>query len=189
MRIGLLGGTFNPIHIGHLILAEEALWKLKLDKLIFVPCYTPPHKTEEDLQDAEDRYNMVVLATEDNPMFEVSDFEINNKDVSYSINTIKEFRRLYGDQAEIFFIAGSDSLKELFSWKEVGEIFNLSQFVIANRPGYPISNVPAKTEVVVITSMEVSSSEIRKRVKENRSIRYLIPEKVREYIVERKLYK
>ena len=189
MRIGILGGTFNPIHIGHLILAEEACFKLKLDKLIFVPTFIPPHKDMEPEMNPQDRLKMVQLAIEDNPSFEVSRFEIDSKKKSYSIDTLKEFRRIYGDDAELYFITGSDSLKDLFSWKDINDIFKISKFIVANRPGYPFKDLPKEAEAVVITPIEVSSQDIRKRIKEGRSIRYLVPEKVRKYILEHNLYK
>jgi nicotinate-nucleotide adenylyltransferase len=188
MRIGILGGTFNPIHIGHLILAEEARFKLKLDKLIFVPAFIPPHKDASEIISAKDRLAMVKIAIEDNPAFGVSTYEIDAKKKSYSIDTLKEFRSIYGDDAQLCFITGSDSLKDLFSWKDVNDIFKISKFIVANRPGYPIKDVPKEVDTVVITPIEVSSEDIRKRLKEHRSIRYLVPEKVRKYIIERKLY-
>lgn len=189
MRIGILGGTFNPIHIGHLILAEEAYYKLKLDKLVFVPTFMPPHKDLFGPISPKDRLRMAQLAVEDNPKFEVSTFEIDSKKKSYSIETLKEFRRLYGDDAQLYFITGSDSLKDLFSWKDVSDIFKISKFIVANRPGYPVKDVPKEVETVVITPIEVSSEDIRRRLHEGRSIRYLVPEKVRSYIVEHNLYK
>ena len=188
MRIGILGGTFNPIHIGHLILAEEAYFKLKLNKLIFVPAFVPPHKSTSDLISAKDRLDMVRLAIEDNPAFEISTYEVDSKKKSYSIDTLKEFRSLYGDEAQLCFITGSDSLKDLFSWKNINDIFKISKFIVANRPGYPIKDIPKEADTVVITPIEVSSEDIRKRLKEGRSIRYLVPEKVREYILKRGLY-
>lgn len=188
MKIGIVGGTFNPIHIGHLILAEEALWKLKLDKVIFVPSYLPPHKEEEKILDPEHRFKMILLAIEGNPKFEISRIEIDAKQTSYSIDTIKKFKEQFGAKAEIFFITGSDSLKELFSWKKIDEIFELSNFIVAKRPGFPIDEVPKDVQVVPITGMEISSSEIRKRLKEGKSIRYLVPDQVREYIEANRLY-
>ncbi len=188
MRIGLLGGTFNPIHIGHLILAEEALSKLKLDKIVFVPTYIPPHKSVEGAIKPQDRLKMTALAIEDNPSFEVSDFEISSKKTSYSIDTLKEFRKKYGDDAQLYFITGSDLLKDLFSWKNVNDIFKMSKFVVANRPGYPVKDVPREVETVVITPIEVSAEDIRRRLRAGRSIRYLVPEKVRGYIIDRGLY-
>ena len=189
MRIGILGGTFNPIHIGHLILGEEALWKLNLDKVIFVPAYLPPHKEEEEVLDAEKRFRMVILATEGNPRFEVSRIEIDSKQKSYSVDTLKAFRKQYGPDAELFFVTGSDSLKDLVSWRQIDEIFKLSKFIVAERPGFPIEKMPDQIQAVVITEIEVSSSGIRKRLKEKKSIRYLVPDKVREYIEKNGLYR
>lgn len=188
MRIGILGGTFNPIHIGHLILAEEARFKLKLDKLILVPAFMPPHKDTSDVIDAKDRLEMVRLAIEDNPAFEISTYEVDSKKKSYSIDTLKEFRKIYGDEAQLCFITGSDSLKDLFSWKNINDIFKISKFIVANRPGYPLKDIPKEADTVVITPIEVSSEDIRKRLKEGRSIRYLVSEKVRKYILEHNLY-
>ncbi|MDD5448989.1 MAG: nicotinate-nucleotide adenylyltransferase [Candidatus Omnitrophica bacterium] len=188
MKIGILGGTFNPIHIGHLILAEEALHKLNLDKIIFVPSYLPPHKEEEVILDAAHRFKMVSLAVKGNPRFEVSKIEIDAREKSYSVDTIKKFKAQFPPDTEFFFITGSDSLKELFSWKKIDEILALSNFIVANRPGFPIQGVPKAIQMVAITGMEISSSDIRKRLKEARSIRYLVPDAVREYIEKSKLY-
>lgn len=189
MRIGILGGTFNPVHIGHLILAEEAHLKLNLDKVIFVPSFIPPHKEIDPKVKPKDRLKMVQLAIADNPHFDVSKFEIESEKKSYSIDTLKEFRKKYGDKSQLYFITGSDSLKDLFSWKDINDIFKISKFIVANRPGYPVNNVPEEVETVVITPIEVSSEDIRKRIKEGRSIRYLVPEKVHKYIEEHKLYR
>ncbi|MDP2929505.1 MAG: nicotinate-nucleotide adenylyltransferase [Candidatus Omnitrophota bacterium] len=188
MRIGILGGTFNPIHMGHLILAEEARFKLKLEKVVFVPAFVPPHKDSAEIINAKDRLEMVRLAIEDNPAFKVSTFEIDSKKKSYSIDTLKDFRSMYGEDTELSFITGSDSLKDLFSWKNINDIFKISKFIVANRPGYPMKDVPKEVETVVITPIEVSSLDIRRRLMEGRSIRYLVPEKVRKYIAEHKLY-
>ena len=188
MRIGILGGTFNPIHVGHLILAEEALAKLSLDKVVFVPTHIPPHKNVGDAK-PKDRLKMTELAIANNDSFEVSTFELDSKKKSYSIDTLKSFRDKYGESVQLYFITGSDLLKDLFSWKNVNEIFKMSKFIVANRAGYPLNNVPDEVETVVITPIEVSSEDIRKRLKESRSIRYLVPEKVRSYIARHGLYK
>ncbi|KPK40287.1 MAG: hypothetical protein AMJ78_07355 [Omnitrophica WOR_2 bacterium SM23_29] len=189
MRIGILGGTFNPIHLGHLVLAEEAKEKLNLDKVIFVPAHIPPHKKDEEIAEANDRLRMAELAVKGNPSFEVSTFEIDAKTTSYSVKTLREFKKRYGEDTKLFFITGADSLGELFSWKELDEIFKLSQFIVANRPGYDIANVPKGIEVVTITSLEISSSQIRRKIKERKSIRYLVPDAVKEYIIAKGLYK
>jgi len=169
-------------------LAEEARFKLKLDRVVFVPSLIPPHKDVFEVINAKDRLAMVRLAIEDNPAFEVSTYEIDSKKKSYSIDTLKEFRSIYGDEAQLCFITGSDSLKDLFSWKDINDIFKISKFIVANRPGYPMKEIPKEAETVVITPIEVSSEDIRRRLKEHRSIRYLVPEKVRKYIADRKLY-
>ena len=189
MRIGILGGTFNPIHMGHLILAEEALSKLKLDKVIFVPTFIPPHKNIEGSVRPKDRLKMVERAVQDNSAFAVSTFELDLKKKSYSIDTLKEFKKVYGDDAEFYLITGSDLLKDLFSWKDVNDIFKMSKFIVANRPGYPVKDVPKDVETVVITPIEVSSEDIRRRLKAGKSVRYLVPDKVWSYIVEHDLYK
>jgi nicotinate-nucleotide adenylyltransferase len=189
MRIGILGGSFNPIHVGHLVLAEEAKEKLSLDKVIFVPAYIPPHKKDEELAEPNDRFKMVELAVRGNSSFEVSAFEIDAKTTSYSVETLKALKKKCGEGANLFFVTGADSMGELFSWKEIDQIFKLSHFIVANRPGYTIANVPAGVDVVTITSLEISSSLIRKKIKEGGSIRYLVPEPVREYIIARRLYK
>ncbi len=189
MSIGILGGTFNPIHIGHLILAEEALSKLKLDKVVFIPTYLPPHKDVEGKIKPKDRLKMVELAVEDNPTFECSSLEIDSRKMSYSIDTLKALKKKYGADNQLYMITGSDLLKDLFSWKDVNEIFKMSKFIVANRPGYPVEDVPDGVETVVITPIEVSSEDIRRRLKEERSIRYLVPEKVRQYIIAKGLYR
>ncbi len=188
MKIGILGGTFNPIHIGHLILGEEACRILNLDRLIFVPAYLPPHKEERDLIDAEDRYKMVTLAIKGNPSFEVSKSEIKKKGKSYSIQTIREFKDRFGKKAELFLITGSDVLEELSMWKEIDKIFKLSNFIVANRPGYPTKEVPPEIRLISIIAINLSSSGIRERIREGKSIRYLVPENVWRYIVKKKLY-
>lgn len=188
MKIGILGGTFNPIHIGHLILGDEARRILNLDKLIFVPAYLPPHKEEEDLIDAEDRYKMVALAIKENPFFEVSKSEINRRDKSYSIQTIREFKDRFGEKAELFLITGSDVLEEISMWREIDKIFKLSNFIVANRPGYPTKEIPPEVRLISIIAINLSSSGIRERIREGKSIRYLVPERVRQYIIKKKLY-
>ena len=167
---------------------KKDLFKLKLDKLILVPAFMPPHKNTRDVIDAKDRLEMVRLAIEDNPAFEISTYEVDSKKKSYSIDTLKELRNIYGDEAQLCFITGSDSLKDLFSWKNINDIFKISKFIVANRPGYPLKDIPKEADTVVITPIEVSSEDIRKRLKEGRSIRYLVSERVRKYILEHNLY-
>lgn len=189
MRIGILGGSFNPIHFGHLVLAEQAKEKFKLDKVIFVPANISPHKTKAELADASHRYKMAALAIAGNPAFEISDFEIKSEGKSYSINTLREFKRRFGKKARLYFIAGSDSLKKLSTWKQVKEIFEISQFVVAKRPNFSLKKLPPKVRPFDAISVGISSSGIRKRIKKGLSIRYLVPERARRYILKNRLYK
>lgn len=187
MKIGILGGTFNPLHIGHLILAEETREKLKLDKVIFVPTYLPPHKDNSDIAYAKDRYQMIKLAIKTNSYFYVSDMEIKRDGQSYTIDTIKELKRIYpGD--DLYFITGSDLLKYLDDWKDLGEIIQMVKFIVATRPGYPLEEIPSYISTISIRAVDVSAFEIRKAIKENRSFRYLVPEVVFNYINKKKLY-
>jgi len=188
MKIGILGGTFNPIHIGHLILAQEAMEKISLDKIIFVPAYLPPHKDNSDIAGAGLRLEMVKLAIKGNKCFVVSDAEIKRDGRSYTIDTIKEFKKRY-PQDELYFIIGSDLLKYLDEWKDLGEIISMVKFIVATRPGYSLSEIPSYIKTVAIRAVDVSGFEIRERVKEGKSFRYLVPEEVYRYIARKGLYK
>lgn len=198
-----MGGTFNPIHHGHLVTAQEALDQFKLDEVIFIPTGDPPHKVEDFLAHAEDRYLMTVIASSSNNNFFVSRAEIDRKGKSYTIDTVKELRSTYGDKAELFFITGADAILEILTWKNKKEIVNLAKFIAATRPGYDISRIKdlksnlfksredADTGVYVmeIPALAISSTDIRKRVKEGRPINYLVPEGVNNYIIKHGLYK
>ena len=188
MRIGILGGTFNPIHIGHLILAEEAREKLNLDKIIFVPTFLPPHKDNSDIVPARDRLAMVKLAIKGNRYFSVSDIEIKRDGRSYTIDTLKEFKKKYG-QDELYFIIGSDLLKYLDEWKDLDEINKLVKFVVVTRPGYPLEKIPSYIKTMAIRAVDVSAFQIRKCIKDNKSFGYLVPDSVYSYIIKNKLYK
>ena len=188
MKIGILGGTFNPIHIGHLILAEEAREKLGLDRVIFVPTYLPPHKGNSDIAPARERLAMVKIAISANKYFLVSDIEIKRNGRSYTIDTIKEFKKRYpGD--ELYFIIGSDLLKYLDEWKDLNEIIKMVEFIVATRPGYALEKIPSYIKTLPIRAVDVSAYEIRECIKENKSFRYLVPEGVFNYINKKGLYK
>jgi len=188
MKIGILGGTFNPIHIGHLILAEEVREKIQLDTIIFVPAYLPPHKDTADVAPAAERYAMVKLAIKQNKHLAVSDMEIKRDGRSYTIDTVKEFRRLYPED-ELFFITGSDLLTYLDEWKDLSEVIKIVKFIVATRPGYPLEKIPSYIKTVAIRAVDISAFEIRRCVKEGKSFRYLLPDAVYGYINKRKLYK
>jgi len=188
MKIGILGGTFNPIHIGHLILAEEAREKLGLDKVVFVPAHLPPHKDNSDIAQADERLAMLKLALKDNSCFAASDIEIKRSGRSYTIDTIKEFKRT-NPLDELYFLIGSDLLKYLDEWKDLGEIIKMVKFVAATRPGYPLEKIPAYISTLPIRAVDISAFEIRSAIKEGKSFRYLVPESVFGYINRKKLYR
>ena len=187
-RIGILGGTFNPIHIGHLAIAEASREKMDLEKVIFVPSYIPPHKTNQKLVPAKTRFKMVKLAIKNNIFFTVSDFEIKRQGKSYSVDTLRHFRKVYGSQARLYFIVGADSLPELRKWREIKSIFKLASFIVVNRPGYPFKKFPAGTVSLALPGIEVSSSMIRRLIGQGRSARYLVPDSVYRLIQKQKLY-
>jgi len=187
-RIGILGGTFNPPHMGHFVLAQEALKRLKLNKVVFMPVFIPPHKKVKNNK-ASIRCKMLTLACRTNSRFEVSRLELERKGVSYSIDTLRKLRNKYGKSAELFFIAGSDSLRNLESWKNIDKVLKLVNFVVAARPGFPVKKIKRKVKLITLPALNISSSVIRKRVRLSQSIRYLVPEDVRKFIIRRGLYK
>jgi nicotinate-nucleotide adenylyltransferase len=188
MRIGILGGTFNPIHLGHLILAEEAREKLGLDKIIFVPTNLPPHKDARGVAKGSERYAMIQLAIRGNSNFAVSDIEIKRRGPSYTIDTIRELKKRY-PKGELYFITGSDLLKYLKSWKDLTHILKLVHFVVATRPGYALAKIPSRIRTVPIRAVDISAFEIRQCITQKRSFRYLVPEAVYRYIEKKKLYR
>jgi nicotinate-nucleotide adenylyltransferase len=190
-RIGILGGTFDPIHLGHMVLAEQVKERLKLDGIIFIPCFKSPHKTRQKLSPAKDRLHMIRLALQDNPSFSVSEIELKRGGVSYTIDTLKELKKLH-PKSEVYFLTGSDVVNELNTWKDPEKIFRLVKMVIAIRPGFdqldPENRFVKKSIVVKITGLDISSTVIRKRVKRGKSIKYLVPLEVEQYIRRRRLY-
>ncbi|MGD9014828.1 MAG: nicotinate-nucleotide adenylyltransferase [Candidatus Omnitrophota bacterium] len=188
MKIGILGGTFNPIHMGHLIMAEEVLQKIGLAKVIFVPTNRPPHKDDGEIIPAAFRLKMLKLAISGNPHFSVSDIEIRRGNLSYTIDTIKELNKIYQGN-ELNFIIGSDLFKYLNEWKDLKEIITLVKFIVATRPGYPLENLPDYMTTITIRAVDISAFQIRQCIKQNRSFRYLVPEAVWHYILKKRLYK
>lgn len=188
MRIGILGGTFNPVHNGHIKLAAGAMRKLRLDSVIFVPAKIPPHKIIHDILPAKERYKMTSLAIKGLPRFKISDYEIKSRGTSYLVRTLKVFRKRFGKKAQIFFITGSDSLAQLKTWKHFDRIMELANFVVAKRPGYRIKAVKG----VITISMpvvDISSSDIRQRIKKGLSVKKLIPGRVLKYINKKGFYR
>jgi len=197
MKVGILGGTFNPVHLGHLVLAEECLYQLNLDKVVFIPAGLPPHKTIEGDIEHSDRLNMMRLALQGHKRFEISTYEIDKNGLSYSIETIKHLKSKYGELAELFFITGADSGKDLSLWKDFKDILRFTTFVIANRPGVPVGDGSARPindytkdnlTRVTIPNIEISSTMIRSRVKHHQPIDFYLPPKVVKYIRNKGLY-
>jgi len=190
MNIGILGGTFDPIHIGHLIVAETARKALSLEKVIFVPAGVPVHRDLTEAS-AEERHRMVLLAIDDNPGFAASDFEIKRQGLSFSYETIQHFSEQYGTEAKFYLILGADAFQEIGTWYKINSLARLVTFVIAGREhaSYP-ENLPEgiKSQELAMGFFSVSGHGIRQRVKDGESIRYLVPEPVRQYIIEYKLY-
>ena len=191
-RLGILGGTFDPIHSGHLILAEQLKEELKLQKVIFIPSANPPHKEDHPVSLAKDRLQMVKLAIRDNPDFLISDIELKRKGKSYTIDTLTQLKKLYKD-SELFFLLGSDAIDELPTWKEPDKIFQKVKVAIALRPGCdrinPENRLVKKSLVIPINGLNISSTQVRERVREGKSIRYLVPRGVEEFIRSKKLYR
>jgi len=188
MRIGILGGTFDPIHFGHLYLAEKICQNLNLKKIIFVPTYVTPHKKDVDISSAIDRYRMVSLAIAKNKGFEISDIEIKRKGRSYSVETLKALRKRYGASAEIFFITGSDSLKDIDKWKNLKAITRLCKFAVVKRPGFGLRNIPSNFIVLKISAKDISATMVRQRIKDGKGVEKMVPRSVRNYINKHRLY-
>jgi nicotinate-nucleotide adenylyltransferase len=190
MKIGLLGGTFNPIHLGHLALAQEAWHVLKLDKVIFIPANRSPFKENIPLESKADRLDMLRLALEGEERFKISTFELDKEGLSYSVDTIKHFKDEYGKEAELFFITGADSLRSLNKWKGVDKLLKLATFVVATRPGFKREGkLKDKVELINIPAIDISSTMIRERVLSGEPIDQLVPPQVATYIEERGLYR
>ncbi len=191
-----MGGTFDPIHHGHLVTAEEALWQFGLDEVVFVPTGRPWMKDHPHVSPAEDRYLMTVIATSPNPHFEVSRLEIDRAGETYAVETLAALHEEHGAETELFFITGADAILEIFHWKDPEDVLSQAHFIAATRPGYDIARFEAeaptahpKVSVMSIPALAISSTGIRDRVKEGRPIRYLVPEGVVTYIDKAGLYR
>ena len=193
-RLGVMGGTFDPIHYGHLVTAEEALVQLALNEVIFVPTGQPWMKEGRDVSPAEDRYLMTVIATASNPRFSVSRIEIDRGGPTYTVDTLRALAAENPD-AELYFITGADAMLEIFEWKDPDEVLSQAHFIMATRPGYDLALLDAtesthhsNVTVMNIPALAISSTDIRERVREGRPIRYLVPEGVKSFIEKAGLY-
>lgn len=210
LRVGIFGGTFNPPHLGHLRLAEEVAPLFGLSRVIFVPSHTPPHKSALHVAAPEHRLEMTCRACEDNALFDVSDMEIAAKGLSYTVKTLEVFAGR--KDCEPFFILGTDSLREIGTWKDSERLFSLAHFIVVTRPGTNFraawAGLPAQTraqfheageslvhasstrvECAAVCGLDISSTRIRALVREGQSVRYLVTEPVRSYMIDKKLYR
>ena len=199
LTLGIMGGTFDPIHIGHLVTAEEARQQFSLDYVIFIPAGVPPHKDARHISSAEHRYIMTMLAVVDNPYFTVSRLEIDRRQPSYTIDTVQSFFQIYDHQLKLYFITGADAILDIVTWKDCELLLDSCFFIAASRPGYSFGKLKdvlgsvsprmiKKVHLLEIPAMAVSSTFIRRRVASGKTIKYLTPEAVEQYIYKNRLY-
>jgi nicotinate-nucleotide adenylyltransferase len=191
-RLGIMGGTFDPIHHGHLVAASEVGHYFGLDEVIFVPTGQPWQKDDRTVSAGEDRYLMTVIATASNPRFSVSRVDIDRPGETYTIDTLRDLRVQRGADAEFFFITGADALARMISWRDADELFKLAHFVGCTRPGHQLSmsDLPdGQVSLVEIPALAISSTECRERVRHGQPIWYLVPDGIVQYISKRRLYR
>jgi nicotinate-nucleotide adenylyltransferase len=187
-----MGGTFDPIHHGHLVAASEVASLFALDEVVFVPTGQPWQKTERDVTTAEDRYLMAVIATASNPRFSVSRVDVDRAGPTYTIDTLRDLRSQMDDEAELYFITGADAMNQILSWRDMAELFDLAHFVGVTRPGHALSDpgLPeGRVSLVEVPALAISSTEVRQRIESRRPVWYLVPDGVVQYIAKRELYR
>lgn len=200
-RIGLLGGTFDPIHFGHLLLAVHSYEKLRLDRVIFIPARLPPHKAEP-VAEAADRLEMVRLAVAEDQRFLVCDCELSRAEPSYTIETVRQMQSSLGSGTHLFWLIGSDMVADLPSWQKIAELVELIEIIVVSRPGSAEPDYCALESALTVEQIkrlrgnridlpliDISSTQIRKRIGAEQSVRYLLPRVVEEYIAQHKLYR
>ena len=198
MKVGIMGGTFDPIHFGHLSMAESAREIFTLDEVLFIPAAKPPHKVEKNITPEVHRLMMTYLATQSNKFFQVSPMEFLREGLSYTLDTIDALNKKFGAGTELFFIIGADSMADLYKWHKAQELVQKVHFIAAARPGVEVNldelqkffgaEGMAHIHQIISPELEISSTELRERVKAGRSIKYLVPEVVEEYIFKERLY-
>ncbi|HQY98497.1 MAG TPA: nicotinate-nucleotide adenylyltransferase [Propionicimonas sp.] len=194
-RLGIMGGTFDPIHHGHLVAASEVQARFDLDEVVFVPTGTPWQKADRLVSQAEDRYLMTTIATASNPRFSVSRVDIERDGPTYTVDTLRDMRALRGTEVEMFFITGADALSQILTWKGVDELWDYAHFVGVSRPGVPlgerdIAHLPDdKVTLLEVPALSISSTACRDRVRDGLPIWYLVPDGIVQYIAKRGLYR
>ncbi len=192
LRLGVMGGTFDPIHHGHLVAASEVAERFELDEVVFVPTGQPWQKSDRPVSAAEDRYLMTVIATAANPRFSVSRIDVDRPGPTYTIDTLRDLRRRYGELTELFFITGADALAQILGWRSAEELFAMAHFVGVTRPGHSLSDAgfPAgAVSLVEVPALAISSTDCRDRVGAGHPVWYLVPDGVVQYISKRQLYR
>jgi nicotinate-nucleotide adenylyltransferase len=194
-RLGVMGGTFDPIHYGHLVTAEQARWQFDLDEVMFVPTGQPWQKPE-CVSSGDDRHLMAVIATASNPAFTVSRIELDTPGPTYTVDTLRRLRAELPAGTSLYFITGADAVLQILTWKDPEEVLRLAEVIAATRPGYDLSNLEAvlpaeahRVHVMRIPALAISSTELRTRVAAGGSIRYLVPDGVAQYLAKRGLYR
>lgn len=203
LRLGIMGGAFDPIHMAHLVTAEEALTQFGLDEVVFMPAGNPPHKTRH-LAPAEFRYLLACVATASHPRFSVSRYEIDREQVGYTVDTLEHVAGTLGPQTQIFFITGADAVLDILTWKEPARVLELCTLIAATRPGYDLSRLrgvferlspgaagtgsEVRVKAMEIPALAISSSMIRERLASGKPIRYLVPDAVAQLIEKTDLY-
>jgi len=190
-RVGVMGGTFDPVHHGHLVAGSEVAHIFALDEVIFVPTGQPYQKDDRKVSPAEDRYLMTVIATASNPRFSVSRVDIDRPGATYTIDTLRDLHEANGPDADLYFITGADALENILTWHDVDTLFSLAHFVGCTRPGHRLTGAglpDGKVSLVEIPALAISSSECRARVAAGEPVWYLVPDGVVQYIAKRHLY-
>ena len=194
-RLGVMGGTFDPIHHGHLVAGSEVAAKFGLDEVVFVPTGQPWQKAARKVSLAEDRYLMTTIATASNPRFSVSRVDVDRPGSTYTLDTLRDIRTEYGDDIDLFFITGADAVSQILTWHGVLELFELAHFVGVSRPGttlgeHDIAHLPPdKVTLIEVPALAISSTDCRDRVRERLPIWYLVPDGIVQYIAKRGLYR
>lgn len=195
LRLGVMGGTFDPIHHGHLVAASEVQARFELDEVVFVPTGQPWQKAGRVVSQPEDRYLMTTIATASNPRFSVSRVDIERPGATYTVDTLRDIRALRGPEVDLFFITGADALSKILTWKGVDELFDLAQFVGVSRPGVElaqsdIAHLPTdRVTLLEVPALSISSTACRERVAAGLPIWYLVPDGIVQYIAKRGLYR
>lgn len=192
MRVGVMGGTFDPIHLGHLAAASEVAHHFDLTSVVFVPAGSPWQKADRQVSPAEDRYLMTVVATATDPRFTVSRADVDRSGPTYTVDTLRDLRAEWGAATELFFITGADALNDILSWRDTDEVQRLAHLVGVTRPGHVLADpglAPGTVTLLQVPALAISSSDVRARVQAGAPISYLVPPGVESYIAKRGLYR